>query len=88
MLTYGFSSLLLTFIDKVDYTVSPQQLTVKANTVPSIVEVDTYMDAVALEPDEYFKLKLEVVGTPEPGFFIDTINLTIIDTDGELILQL
>ena len=66
-----------------DYTVSPQQLAIKANTVPSVVEVDTYVDGVALEPDEHFLLKLEVEGSPAPGFFQDTINITIIDSDGK-----
>ena len=66
--------------DKVDYTVSPQQLTVKTTTV---VEVDTFIDGVALEPDEHFLLKLEVVGSPVSGFFQDIINITLVDSDSE-----
>lgn len=64
---------------------SPQYVQVFSGTSPSIVEVDTFLDGVAMEPDEHFTLKLELVGGSRsvPGLFRDSLAVSLIDTDGE-----
>ncbi len=69
--------------DKVDYTVSPQLVTI-SSTAPSVIEVDTFLDGLALEPDEQFTLRLELVGGSAPvGMLRGSLAVTLVDSDGE-----
>ncbi len=71
-----------TLTDKADYTVSPQLITITPGT-PSIVEVDTFLDGLALEEDELFTLRLELVGETIPGLLRPSLPVTLVDSDGK-----
>ncbi len=68
--------------DKVDYTVSPQLVTI-SSTAPSVIEVDTFLDGLALELDEQFTLRLEPVGGSAPRGLRESLTVTLVDSDGE-----
>ncbi len=68
--------------DKIDYTVSPQLITISPGA-PSVVVVDTFVDGLALEEDELFTLRLELVGDTAPGLLRPSLPITLVDTDGE-----
>ena len=72
----------LHYPDKVDYTVSPQLVTI-SSTAPSVIEVDTFLDGLALEPDEQFTLRLEPVGGSAPRGLRESLTVTLVDSDGE-----
>ena len=67
-----------------DFTVATQQIELTRSNSPS-VQVTLSADAVALEPVETFRLTLEGTVTLQSGwFFIDTVDVTIEDQDGEI----
>ena len=71
-----------------DYTVNT--LTVRAlfsSTTPDNVVVTFRVDTIAQEPNQNFTLRLDPVTPPTARqglFFRDTIEMTIIDSDGKL----
>ncbi len=62
--------------------------TLSARITPSTgdsLQVTFRVDSVALEPDETFQLRLTTtaaIPTDENYFFVDTVNVTIQDPDG------
>lgn len=66
-----------------DFIVNSAQVTF--NAANSSISVTLNQDNIALEPDETFVLELDSTGTLSPNFFImDTINITITDSDGKI----
>lgn len=54
-------------------------------TTPAIVNITFTRDNIALEPNETVRLRFIPTLIPELGeFLLDTIDITIIDTDSEL----
>ena len=71
-------------VSSTDFSVATQQIELRRSNRP-FVQVTLSADAVALEPDETFRLTLEGIVTPQSGqFFINTIDVTIEDRDGEI----
>lgn len=66
-----------------DYIVNSQQVTF--NSVNGNLNVTLNQDNIALEPNETFIIELDPTGTLSTDFFImDVINITIVDSDGEI----
>ena len=66
-----------------DFEVNSAQVTF--NAANSFANVTLNQDKVALEPNETFILELNPTVEVNPlFFFIDTINITIVDSDGEI----
>ena len=74
-----------------DYTLSTRQITLRPGST-SLVDVIFRSDSVALERPETVNLRLvpDVASTLPTGpgvFCMDELELTILDTDGELALS-
>jgi hypothetical protein len=57
------------------------------NPEPEVVAVNFYVDSIAQEGNETFTMKLvpshsSIMPSGESAFFCDTIDMTIIDSDG------
>ena len=73
-------------IEEGDYTVDTLSVTALANGQTDNVELTLRVDAVAQEPNETFSITLNplVAPTPREGlFFLDTIQVTIVDSDSK-----
>ena len=73
-------------IEEGDYTVDTLNVTALANGQTDNVELTLHVDAVAQEPNETFSITLNplVAPTPREGlFFLDTIQVTIVDSDSK-----
>ena len=73
-------------IEEGDYTVDTLNVTALANGQTDNVELTLRVDAVAQEPNEKFSITLNplVAPTPREGlFFLDTIQVTIVDSDSK-----
>ena len=59
-------------------------MTVRGSGTTSL-QVTFRVDGVALEPDETFQLRLTTTPVLPAGvFFVDTVNVTILDPDGKM----
>ena len=59
------------------------------NSVPEVVAVHFYVDSIAQEGNETFVMELvpshsTITPSGESAFFCNTIDITIIDSDGKL----
>ena len=73
-------------IEELDYTVDTLNVTVLANGQADNVTLTLRVDAVAQEPNETFNLTLNPLVAPIPReglFFLDTIQVTIVDSDSK-----
>lgn len=67
-----------------DFQVAPTSVRVTP-TKPAIVQVTFTRDNIALEPNETVRLRFTPRFTPPIGeILLDTIDITIIDTDSKL----